>query len=97
MLLCCIHIVIELLTLRRLTAVKQTADASEGWGGASGDEESTSCTDTQANVSKRRGSLTVPVIVVLLVAVTVQVQVRAAGEVETETRQEVRGIRSFKP
>lgn len=61
-------------------------------GGVSGDEEST---DTQTNVSKRRGSLTVPVIVVLLVAVTVQVQVRAAGQVETETRQEVRRTCSF--
>lgn len=64
--------------------------------GTSGDVESTSCADTQTNVSKRRGSPTVPVIVVLLVAVAVQVQVRAAGEAETGTRQEVREIYSFK-
>lgn len=47
------------------------------------------------STSRRRGSLTVPVIVVLLVAVTVQVQVRAAGGAETGRRQQVREICSF--
>lgn len=91
---CCIHIVIEPLTRRRLTAVKQTADVSGGWGPARMKNPPLALTHKQMWASERCGSLTVPVIVVLLVAVTVHVQVRAAGEVETETRQEVRGIRS---